>query len=196
MNKKDILSKLENIEDDVDITEEALGFAKPNIDTNSITLEQFKDMLANNKEIKGYYQSTLDTKVSKGINTFKEKTLPSLIDEEIKKRDVENMTPEQKQLKELQDKIAQMEQEKAQAEFMNSNKAKLKEAKLSEDLAKYIQSDEDIEFFKTLITNSVNEGVKEKINNSNYVPPQSDSINIGFADGVEQQFFNKTGLKL
>lgn len=194
MIKSELLEKIKDMDDNIEIDYDILGLAKPK-DINDITLDEFKNVLTNNKEIKGYYQSTLDTKVSKGINTFKEKTLPSLIEEGIKAKSEEGLTDEQKQLRALQAKIDQMEQEKAHNELLNSNRNKLKEAKLSEDLAKYIQSDEDIDFFKTLITNSINEGVKEKINNSNYTPPQSDN-NIGFADGVEQQFFNKTGLKL
>ena len=77
MKKQDILTKLEGIEEDIDITEEILGFAKPKeFNVNEITLEQFKNVLETNKQINGYYQSTLDSKVSKGINTFKEKTMP------------------------------------------------------------------------------------------------------------------------
>ena len=72
-----------------------------------------------------------------------------------------------------------MKAEKEANDLLNSNRNKLKEAKLSEDLAKYIKEDSDIEFFKNLITESVNDGVKNKINNSSYTPPSDSNLGGG-----------------
>ena len=114
--------------------------------------------------------------------------------EEAKKIYKEGLTEEQKQLKALTEELERMELEKEQAELLESNRKKLKDNNLSEDLAKYINTDEDIEFFNTLINDSVSKGVKEKINNASYEPPQD--TNIKTMDGVEQAFYNRTGLKL
>lgn len=175
MKKSELLEKLKDIDDNTEIDYDVLGLAKPK-DINDITLDEFKNVLTNNKEIKGYYTSTVDSKVSKGINTFKEKTLPQLIEEGIKAKSTEGLTEEQKQLKELKEQIEIMKQEKAQQETLESNRGKLKEQGLSEDLAKYIGSDEDITFFKNLITDSINAGVQEKIKGNTYTPPTDNNL--------------------
>lgn len=55
-----------------------------------ITLEQFKTALEGNLEIKGYYDSVVDKAVNKrldkGIESWKEKNLNRLIEEEVNKR--------------------------------------------------------------------------------------------------------------
>lgn len=195
MLKKELLEKIKDLDDNANV-DELLDFAKSNnnFDVNKVTLDDYKNMLANNQEIKGYYTSTVDSKVSRSIETWKKNNLNKIIEEEIKKRDNSNLTPEQKQIKELQEKLNNMEQEKVKQELLNTNRTKLKEKGLSEDLAKYINTDEDIEFFNTLINDSVSKGVKEKINNASYEPPQD--TNIKTMDGVEQAFYNRTGLKL
>lgn len=180
MKKQDILTNLESINDDIEITGEILGFAKPKeFDINEITLDQFKNVLENNKQINGYYQSTLDGKVSKGINTFKEKTMPTLIEEAIKAKSTEGLTPEQIKLRELEKQLADMQAEKTKAELLNANTAKLKEKNLDIGLAKYINSDEDVDFFSNLISNSIQNGVKEKLGDSNYTPPKTDNNSFG-----------------
>ena len=202
MLKSELLKQLENIKEDEDINETIQGiedFAKSSkFDVTKVTLEDYKNMLANNNEIKGYYQSTLDSSISKAVNShdekFKKEKLPSLIEKAIKEKSNEGKTPEQIQLAELQAKLNAMEQEKAKAELLNTNSAKLKEKGLDTSLAKYISTDEDIEFFGNLISNSVNNGVNEKLNNNNYVPPTTTGQQA--LSGVEKAFFERTGLKL
>ena len=196
MLKKELLEKIKDVDDNAEV-EELLDFAKSNnnFDVNKVTIDDYKNMLANNQEIKGYYTSTVDSKVSRSIETWKKNNLNKIIEEEIKKRDNSNLTPEQAQIKELQEKLNNMEQEKTKQELLNTNRTKLKEKGLSEDLAKYVNTDEDIEFFNTLINDSVSKGVKEKINNASYEPPQTDT-SIKTMDGVEQAFYNRTGIKL
>lgn len=175
MLKSELLEKLKDIDDNAEVDEVLEGFAKP-FDVNNITLEDYKNLLANNKEIKGYYTSQLDSKVSKGIESWKKNNLDKLIEEGIKAKSTEGLTEEQKQLRELQEQIEKMKQEKAQAELLESNRGKLKEQGLSEDLAKYVASDDDITFFKDLITSSVNAGVQEKIKGNTYTPPTDNNL--------------------
>ena len=179
MKKSELLEKIKDIDDNTDIDYDVLGLAKPKFDVNNISLDEFKNVLTNNKEIKGYYTSTVDSKVSKGINTFKEKTLPQLIEEGIKAKSTEGLTEEQKQLKALTEELERMKLEKEQAELLESNRKKLKDNNLSEDLAKYIKADEDIEFFKNLITDGINAGVQEKIKGNNYTPPTDNNLGGG-----------------
>ena len=61
-----------------------------NNEVGEITLEQFKTALESNIEIKGYYDSVVDKAVNKrldkSIESWKEKNLNQLIEEEVNKR--------------------------------------------------------------------------------------------------------------
>lgn len=187
MLKKELIEKLKDINDDADINETILAmedFAKSSeLDITKLTIEDYKNVLEKNETIKGYNQSQLDSAISKAINVhdskFQKEKLPSIIEEEIKKRSNDGLTKEQIEIKELKEQMEAMKAEKEANELLNTNRSKLKEAKLSEDLAKYIKEDSDIEFFKTLITESVNNGVKDKINNSSYTPPSDSNLGGG-----------------
>lgn len=185
MLKSELLEKLKDIDDNTDINETILSiedFAKSSskLDVSKLTIEDFKNVLENNQMIKGYYTSQMDSSISKAINShdakFQKEKLPKIIEDELKKRSNEGLTPEQIEIKELKTQMEAMKAEKEANDLLNSNRTKLKEVNLSEDLAKYIKEDSDIEFFKNLITESVNDGVKNKINNSNYTPPSDNNL--------------------
>lgn len=188
MLKSELLEKLKDINDDTDINETILSiedFAKSSskLDVSKLTVEDFKNVLENNQMIKGYYTSQMDSSISKAIDShdkkFQKEKLPKIIEEELKKRSNEGLTPEQIEIKELKAQMEAMKAEKEANDLLNTNRTKLKEVNLSEDLAKYIKEDSDIEFFKNLITESVNNGVKNKINGSNYTPPSDGNLGGG-----------------
>ena len=195
MLKRELLEKLKDIADDADINETILkmdDFAKSSkIDVTKLTIDDYKNMLANNDIIKAYYQSSFDSAVGKAVTNhdekFKKEKLPKLIDEAVKAKTSEGLTPEQKQLRELQEQLEQMKLEKAKAELLEANRNKLKGQGLDTSLAKYINSDEDIAFFKELISNSVQAGIKEKLGNSNYKPAASS----GDVNSITKEQFNK-----
>lgn len=196
MLKKELLETLKDIAEDVDVNETIQNiedFAKP-LDLNDIGLEDYKKLIDENKTIQGYNQSLLDSAVSKGVESFKTKKMPTYIEEAIKAKSDEGKTPEQIKLQELEKQLSDMQVEKQKAELLNSNSGKLKEKGLDIGLAKYIQGEEDIEFFENLITNSINTEVNKKLNNNNYIPPNSKETEV--LSGVEKEFFNRTGLKL
>lgn len=60
------------------------------ITTSNITLEDFKTMLADNLELKGYFDSETDKAVNKrldkAVESWKEKNLQSIVEAEIEKR--------------------------------------------------------------------------------------------------------------
>ena len=101
------------------------------------------------------------------------------------------MTEEQKQMKELQDKIKAMEAEKAENERMQQNAIKLKEKGLDEGLAKYIKADGDIDFFEKLINSTVDSKVKEKLGNSAYKPPASQSTGSLTKEEFDKMTYNE-----
>ena len=195
MLKSELLEKLKDIADDADINETILNmedFAKSSkVDVKKLTIDDYKNMLANNDIIKAYYQSSFDSAVGRAVTNhdekFKKEKLPKLIDEAVKAKASEGLTPEQKQLRELQEQLEQMKLEKAKSELLEANRNKLKGQGLDTSLAKYIENDDDIAFFKDLIVNSVQAGIKEKLGNSNYKPPTS----AGDVNSITKEQFNK-----
>ena len=87
------------------------------ISTGEITMEQFKNALENNIECKGYFDSlcdkTVNTRLDKGIESWKEKNLNNLIEEEIHKRYPQKSEAEikfEEQRKELEKATKKQEQ--------------------------------------------------------------------------------------
>ena len=199
MLKSELLEKLKDIAEDADVNEIILGmddFAKSSeIDVTKITLDDYKNMLANNEIVKAYFTSQLDSGISKAVNSHDQKFMkdkfPKLLEEEVQKRLNADLTPEQKQIKEMQAQLDAMKAEKEQAELLNANSKKLKEQGLNTDLAKYIKTDDDIDFFKNLINDSVKTQIQQKLGKSSYkVPANNDSLNT-----ITKEQFNKMGYK-
>ena len=199
MIKSELLEKLKDIAEDADVNEAILSiddFAKSSeIDVKKLTVDDYKNMLANNEVIKAYYQSSFDSAVGSAVTKhdqkFMKEKFPTLLEEEIKKRDTSNLTPEQMQLKELQAQLDAMKAEKEQAELLNANISKLKEVGLNTDLARFIKEDSDIDFFKNLINNSVKTEIQQKLGKSSYKPPVVDN-NL---NTITKEQFNKMGYK-
>ena len=138
-----------------------------------------------------YATKAVNTARENAIAKFKQEELPKLIDDAIKAKSNEGLTPEQMQLKELQAQLDAMKAEKEQAELLNANSKKLKENGLNTDLAKYIKTDDDIDFFKNLINDSVKTQIQQKLGKSSYKPPVVDN-NL---NTITKEQFNKMGYK-
>ena len=199
MLKSELLEKLKDIAEDADVNEAILNiddFAKSSeIDVKKLTVDDYKNMLANNDVIKAYYQSSFDSAVGSAVTKhdqkFMKEKFPTLLEEEIKKRDTSNLTPDQLKIKELEEKMAKYEAEKAESLRLETNRNKLKESGLNTDLARFIKEDSDIDFFKNLINNSVKAEVKNKLGNSSYRPPVVDNN----SNTITKEQFNKMGYK-
>ena len=199
MLKSELLEKLKDIAEDADVNETILSmddFAKSSeIDVTKITVDDYKNMLANNAIIKAYYQSSFDSAVGSAVTKhdekFKREKLPGIIEDAIKAKANEGLSPEQIQLKELQAQLDAMKAEKEHAELLNANVRKLKEVGLNTDLARFIKEDSDIDFFKNLINDSVKTEVKQKLGHSSYKPPVVDN-NL---NTITKEKFNKMGYK-
>ncbi|MDU5038426.1 MAG: DUF4355 domain-containing protein [Clostridium perfringens] len=168
MLKKELLELINEVEENSEIDEIILnnGFAKP-LDANG-----FNELLASNKDI----QSLVDGKVTKGIESFKKKSMPKLIEAEILKRTGETETPEAKAIRELQQKLDAMEKEKARAEMVAKFKDTLIDKKIPSKLIDFVLGDDEetttanIELFEDSMKNYINSQVSEKLNNG-YKPP-------------------------
>lgn len=197
MKKSELLELLKDTADDADINETLQGIEgliKP-LDVNSIGLEDFKNVLENNKEAKAYYQSTLDSGIGKGVAAFKEKTLPGIIEEELKKANNKNKTPEQIALEELQAKFEALEKEKTKAEMSSKYTKVLTEKGLSADLLNFILGADDetteknIETLSNIINSSVSTGIEKEITKDPPMPSKSQGIEN--LSGVEKEFYSR-----
>ena len=138
-----------------------------------------------------YATKAVNTARENAIAKFKAEELPKLVDEAVKAKSNEGLTPEQMQIKEMQAQLDAMKAEKEQALRLESNRNKLKENGLNTDLAKYIKEDSDIDFFKNLINDSVKTQIQQKLGKSSYKPPVVDN-NL---NTITKEKFNKMGYK-
>ena len=184
MNKKELLEKLSAIADDGDINETILGldeFKPKGLDYNAITVDDYKAILENNQAIKGYNQSSLDSAISKAVESYKTKKLPQLVEEEINKRNNKDLTPEQIELKELKAQMEQMKLDNARAVMKDKYTKVLGEKGLSLDLIDFALGKDDestnanIEKLSNIISESVNNGVQARIKGNSYVPPKTEN---------------------
>lgn len=197
-----MLKLIENLEDEAEVLdilkehEEIKSLAK-DFDVNNITLEDFKTMLANNETIKGYHQSTLDSAVSKGVESFKTNKMPSYIEKAIEDKANEGKTPEQIRLAELEQKLANMEKEKTKAELMAKYTKTLNEKNLPSELVNFIITDneevinENIGKFENMFKSTVDTLVQEKLKGGQYVPPKGETT----PNSIKKEDFNKMSYK-
>lgn len=174
MLKSELIEKLKDIEDDADINEVilALDDFKPNkdIDLSKLTTDQYKTLLETNEVVKAYYQSQFDTAISTAVNDHDEKFMkekfPQLLEDEIKKRDDKNKTPEQIQLEKMQTELENMKKENAREKSINKYSKILADKKLPAELIDFVIGEDDtateknIETFNTLIGKITEDSLK------------------------------------
>jgi len=201
LKKIDLLKLIESMEDEAEVLdvlkdhEEIKSLAK-DFDVNSITLEDFKTMLANNETIKGYHQSTLDSAISKGVESFKTNKMPTYLEKALKDKENEGKTPEQIRLLELEKKLESMEKEKIKAELVAKYTKTLNEKKLPGELVNFIIADneevinDNIRKFETMFKSTVDSLVQEKLKGGEYVPPKGEISTL--KNPFSKEYFNLT----
>ena len=121
--------------------DDVVDFLGTLVEPPEITETDLKTYLETEKG-KKFLQPRLDKAVTKGIETFKDKTLLGLVDEEIKKRYPEE-TPEQKELRELKDRLNKKEQDEARQKQVNLALEIANEKKLSGKFIEKLIGDSD-----------------------------------------------------
>nr|WP_321027003.1 hypothetical protein [Clostridium neonatale]DAW06027.1 MAG TPA: Major head protein [Caudoviricetes sp.] len=198
MLKSELIEKLKDIKEDEDINDVIKGmddFAKSSeFDFSKLKIDDFNNILENNESIKSYYRGNFDSSVGKAKKNFekkfREEELPKLIEEGIKAKQQENLTPEQIQLAEVQKQLEDMQAEKERVELLNINRNKLKEKGLDDRLGEYVRNDKDIEFFESLITTSIQDGIKNKLVENPPIPKNNEGKTD--VDDPEIQEFRKS----
>lgn len=152
--------------------------------TGEITIEQFKNALENNLECKGYFDSlcdkTVNTRLDKGIESWKEKNLNNLIETEINKRYPPKTEAEIK-FEEQQKALEQAQAEKQQLELQIKYHDLMAENNLPMEIVDFVAGKDvestikNIERFKSITDKFVMEEAQKEINKrlsaGAYTPP-------------------------
>lgn len=147
MNKTELLQLIESLNDTDDVLETLKGvegLSAP-FDATKLTLDDYKSLIENNAEIKGYATSSMDSAISKAINSHDEKFMkekfPQLLEEEIRKRSNEGKTPEQIAFEEMKSKYEALEKQIQMKDLTNKYSKVLNEKGLPLELVDYILGD-------------------------------------------------------
>lgn len=201
MKKADLIKLVENLTDDQEINEIVLGNDEfknlGKFDITKVSVEDYKTLLKDNQAIQGYHQSLLDSAISKGVNSYEEKTLPKKIEEALKKANNQNKTPEQIALEELQSKFEALTKEKELAEKKGAYSKTLSEKGLDVALLDFCfdESEEGftnkLEKLTSLIKNTTKKELDTKLGQVNHHPKASSGEPIG----LTKEQFSKMGYK-
>lgn len=170
MLKSELLALINEADDNADIDEIILsnGFAKPITD-----VEGLNKLLESDKSLQGLF----DKKVTTGIENFKKNGMQKLIEAEVLKRTGKNETPEQKEIRELKERLDKADKEKAKAEMISKYKDVLAEKKIPSNMIDFLLAQDDettganIELFENSMKQYIETGIKAKLGYSEYTPP-------------------------
>ena len=170
MLKSELLALINEADDNADIDEIILsnGFAKPITD-----VEGLNKLLESDKSLQGLF----DKKVTTGIENFKKNGMQKIIEAEVLKRTGKNETPEQKEIRELKERLDKADKEKAKAEMVSKYKDVLTEKKIPSNMIDFLLAEDDettganIELFENSMKQYIETGIKAKLGDSEYTPP-------------------------
>lgn len=172
-------------ETEVNEIEEGQKSTKNN-EVGEITLEQFKTAIESNLEIKGYYDSVVDKTISKrldkSIESWKEKNLNNLIEEEINKRYPQKTEAEIK-LEEINMALEKANKEKQQLELKMQYQELLIKSNIPVEMVNFLAGNDteetikNIETFKGLMVKYVDGEVDNRMKLHSYIPGGNGSIN-------------------
>lgn len=191
MLKSELLELVKDIDDNTDIDEV--------VSKNYLTLDNFKSKL-DESEFKSFLDSQKDKHSSKAIATalenFKAKDMQKLIDAEVLKRTGNNETPEQKQIRELQQQFEALQKEKTHAEMVSKYKDVLNEKKIPSQLVDFLLADDEditnanIDIFENSMKTFIDSKVEERMKDTSYIPPE----NKGDTKAITKEEFLKMDL--
>lgn len=113
---------------------------------NPLTVQRVKDFLDTHEDGQVLAKSISDQKVSKAIETFKEKTLPGLVEAEKEKIRLElnpKETEDQKEIRLMKDKQGNLERQLKKQTLENIALSKLTEHKLPKEFASLVVDEDE-----------------------------------------------------
>jgi hypothetical protein len=148
-------------------------------------------------EGKKLLQPRLDQHFTKGLETWKEKTLPSLLDEEIKKK-FPGETEEQKRLRKLEEELAQERQARVKSELVNKATTLATQKGLPVEIVSYfVGQDEDstvnnLTALETIWQQNLEKAVEAKFKESGRTPNPGSPGGPGQTNPWKKETFNLT----
>lgn len=191
MDLKQILTKLDKGEA---LSAAELTFLK---ELKTVNLDSVKEFLEKDEAGKKYLQSITDAAVTKGITTFKEKSMPGLLEEEIKKK-FPGETEEQKKMRQLEDNQKKLEAQLRQKDLLNRAISIATEKKLPLKLVeKFIGEDEEstmknLELFETEFNGTIATQVESKFKEGGRQAPASDGTPpVDYSKMTDDQYYQE-----
>lgn len=187
MKKNELLKLIEKFDDEDNINDVLLGTdVESQIKASALTLENFKTLANSNNDFIAYLDSLKDTHVNSVIKTMKEKgTWEKNFRDVIEEKYPDLYKVEDPIIAALQEKVAQMEKEKIEAdkkvarqEKINDVIRKRKENQKNSDILELLTadslddrlSDENLAKFDTLIDNIIKKDRETYMKTNNYPP--------------------------
>ncbi|GCD10460.1 DUF4355 domain-containing protein [Clostridium tagluense] len=142
---------------------------------NKIDMNGVKSFLETNEEGKGYLNSYSDSKVTKGIETFKTNNLQKLIEAEMLKKNP-SLTPQELKIQELEKKFTDMEKSKTKTEQMSKYKDVLQQKKIPSNMVDFLIDDDEtvteanITLFEDSMKSYIEEAIKTKFGSNVHIP--------------------------
>ena len=169
MLKSELLELVEKVDDNTDIDD---------IIFNSfMNMENIKRNLDSNKDFKSKYDAEVSEKINTAIINFKTKDMQKLIDAEVLKRTNNPETPEQKQIRELKERLDAADKKNARTEMISKYKDILAAKNIPSEMVDFLLGDDDdvtnanIALFENNMKNYIETQVKERMSKGSYKPP-------------------------
>jgi len=184
--KSELLKLIESIEDNGEVDE---ILATSELATKFGGLDVFKQKVNTDKDFKSFIDSVKDQHLNKGLETWKQNNLQSLIDEKIKELYPEE-DPKDNELVKLKQEMENMKKEKIKEQLTNKALKIATEKGLPTDLVDYfIGQDEEttnknLETLEKVFTNKLETTVKERLKDNSYTPPSGGSDPEGGLDFI------------
>ena len=174
---EELKDNVEGSESEKLVDEENPQDVEENSSASEITLEQFKNALENNIECKGYFDSlsdkTVNTRLDKGIESWKTNNLENILNEEINKR--------YPQKSETEIELEKTQEEKKQLELKIQYQNLMAENHLPMELLNFVSGENleetvnKLEKFNNIIGGIIEQHrqawVNEWMKEGSYVPP-------------------------
>lgn len=157
---------------------------------NPVTVDKVKAFVVNDKEAKSWLDSEKDKHSSKSLETWKTNNLQKLIDEAVAKANPQE-TPEQKQIRELTERLNKKEADEKRQVIKNHALTHANSKKLPVDLVDYFLGDSEetttanLTKLEEIFNKHIQTAVEQRLKGENYVPPGDGDTNTLTLDQIK-----------
>lgn len=163
-------------------------------------IDVFKEKVNTDPTFKSFLDSEKDKHSSKALETWKTNNLQKLIDEAVTKANPQE-TPEQKQIRELTERLNKQEVESKRKDLTNKALKELTDKKIPTDLASFIVGNDEestkanLDKLAAIFTQHDEAIRKEFATNNSYTPPKDNNKSLSGEDKIREQIRKSMGIK-